>query len=190
MKITILSLMIALTISSLSAGMVPSYSIENNTSFVLNLNSWKANDVDISLKTDQGESLYSERVDPSQKSTRKYNLGYLPKGTYFIQVSDDLREVEYRLEVTKKRKVIVVDENTFFHPFIKLKGEKLDVNMLPLGKEVTIYCYDQFGELLYSDKFDNQNTINKRLDISQLEAGDYNLNITIGKRHFYQPFTK
>ena len=146
--------------------------------------------MNISLLTQDGEEIYSESIQPAIKRHRKYNLELLPKGNYKLVVSDDLRTVTYAIEIAYGADIEVSEGKTSFIPQVSLTEDKIDINLLAQNEKVRISLYDNDGNNLYYENINNSMVVEKRLDISNLDNGDYTLSMYVGDRWYNNTFEK
>ena len=99
-------------------------------------------------------------------------------------ISDDFKSVTYDMEVTQDAVARVSEGKTAFKPQVVWTGEAIDLSLLSLGKKVYITFYDDYGNDLYAEKFENSSIITKRLNIAGLERGSYTLSIKAGDKNY------
>lgn len=189
MKSIILSLVLALTLGVSKAATLPTIKKDVNKSFVLNLKDWNKSDLKVSIISDEGVTVFSETLKQF-KPSRKYNLKYLSTGSYNVQLSDDYKTITYTISVNDTDVVINEDENVVFKPFIKQTKDAIDINILSLGNEVNITLIDENGNEIFNEKRENEKTISKRLNISELDNGQYTVSVQVNDFWYSQLITK
>ena len=189
MKSIILSLVLALTLGVSKAATLPTIKEDVNKSFVLNLKDWNQSDLEVAIISDEGVTVFSETLKEFQPS-RKYNLKYLSVGNYHVQLSDDYKTVTYTIAVNDSDVVIDEVEKVVFRPFISHHQDAIDINVLALGNEVNIYLTDAYGNEIFHEKRENEKTITKRLNISELRSGQYSVNVQVNDFWYSQLITK
>lgn len=102
MKNLLLILTMAFTIN-VSAGDLPTLKVIEDKTFVLNTNDWKNSELNVSFYNKEGEEIYSENIQPSKLSQRKFNLQVLRKGTYQVIVSGDTGMITYEIKLTDRK---------------------------------------------------------------------------------------
>ena len=117
----------------------------------------------------------------------KYDLNELAIGEYTF-IIDDLMKVErFKLNVTQEGVDFdsPVAEITY-KPVVWLNADKkADFNLLALNNDVKVELIGDEGILL-SESFEDRNVINKRYDLSDLDAGEYTLKVFIKDEVFYR----
>lgn len=101
MKNLLLIPFLVLVLTSVKAADFPTLTIAEDKAFVLNINDWNHNELNISFLTPEGIEIYSERIQPTGDSQKKYNLQILKKGTYQVIVSSGTRNITYDIEITE-----------------------------------------------------------------------------------------
>ncbi len=189
MKSIILSLVLAFTLGVSKAATLPTIKEDVNKSFVLNLKDWNKSDLEVSIISEDGLTIFSETLKEF-KPSRKYNLKYLTAGNYSIKLSDDYKIITYTINVNNSDVVINEDEKVVFRPFIKYSKDAIDINVLALGNEVNISLIDANGNEIFNEKRENEKTIAKRLNISELRSGEYSVSVKVNDFWYSQLITK
>lgn len=155
----------------------------NNSSFIIQLSDIKY-DTKCLLKNQQGVILYKEDIARAQIFHRSLNLIELPDGTYELQIEDD-----YKTETTSltksNGKVMATNQIkiTTFKPQIVLKDTQLNVSLLALNNEkLTVSILDENQNIILEKKLSGSVNLGQSYDLSQLNAGDYTIQLyTNGK---------
>ena len=109
----------------------------------------------IQIKDENEAILHEERVTDQNAFSKKYNLENLPKGVYFVEISDDLREVIQPFEVTNSK--ITINPTTrkeIYKPAFHFSNNKLNINLLALNSnKVVVEIFDNQNQLIYTQKF-------------------------------------
>jgi hypothetical protein len=155
----------------------------NNSSFIIQLSDIKY-DTKCLLKNQQGVILYKEDIARAQIFQRSLNLIELPDGTYELQIEDD-----YKTETTSltksNGKVMTANQIkiTTFKPQIVLKDTQLNVSLLALNNEkLTVSILDENQNIILEKKLSGSVNLGQSYDLSQLNAGDYTIQLyTNGK---------
>jgi hypothetical protein len=155
----------------------------NNSSFIIQLSDIKY-DTKCLLKNQQGVILYKEDIARAQIFQRSLNLIELPDGTYELQIEDD-----YKTETTNltksNGKVMATNQIkiTTFKPQIVLKDTQLNVSLLALNNEkLTVSILDENQNIILEKKLSGSVNLGQSYDLSQLNAGDYTIQLyTNGK---------
>ena len=97
----LLLILLAVVALEVSAADLPSIKVVEEKTFLLNVNDWKGEELNISLLNMKGEEVYSEIIQPSKVYYKKYNLQVLRKGSYQVIVSSGINSISYNIEVTE-----------------------------------------------------------------------------------------
>ena len=97
----LLLILLAVVALEVSAADLPSIKVVEEKTFLLNVNDWKGEELNISFLNMKGEEVYSEIIQPSKVYYKKYNLQVLRKGSYQVIVSSGINSISYNIEVTE-----------------------------------------------------------------------------------------
>jgi hypothetical protein len=151
--------------------------LSNDTeSAIVKINNAKMVNYEIKLVDEYGDRLYSMKTKAPQNELKKrYDLTNLEDGVYWYTVEIDKEKVTKQLAI-KNGVVEVVDIRKSVEPYFQQKDNYIDLSMLNYGKEdIKIYVYDQSSALIDKAELGNDFTINKRVDLSELRPGNYNI---------------
>lgn len=161
---------------------------ETPKSIIVSTSEWKAPQVNVLIKENNGGTVYNEMLNTG-KTDRKFNLKGMAKGTYTLEISDDLKITSQQFTITESDVVVDKTVNTIFKPVVVSKDNKIDVNLLNLSKNASIHIQDKYEGTIYSQQ-QNTSSVNKRFDISSLPSGSYSVNIDVDGRTYVHDFTK
>lgn len=189
------SLIFALPIllaGNLSASVTNTLKIEtdpNEKSIYLSFNGDESNDVLIQIKDDNEAILHQEQVTNQKAFTKKFNLKNLPEGVYFINVSDELKEIVQPFEISLTS--IKIDPSNRFEnykPVYRFKNNKLDINLLAINSnKVYVEVFDFQNQSIFDQEFENAGKpFGERLDLSKLEKGNYRIKVIAGNHTYYK----
>lgn len=125
--------------------------------------------VKVTITDAKGEMVFTEKVDSHGGFTRPYNFSQLPKGDYTIQVDDIIGTYSEKLSYQDKNWVTRIS---------KIEGaeNKFIVAIPSQGKqEVTVYVYDQFQELVFTDHLFNEGDFAKVYHLKDLQGATIQL---------------
>ncbi|WP_235298108.1 T9SS type A sorting domain-containing protein [Portibacter marinus] len=121
---------------------------------------------------------------------RKYNLKYLPNGTYNMVIESDTKKAIHKLVVTNQSISISKDKNgVVFKPTIKKTENGIDLNQLALGRAVEVTISDSNG-VFFTQNYKGITSINRRFDISKLPAGIYTVAVSGENQYDTYSFVK
>jgi hypothetical protein len=159
----------------------PSLKIVNGEKKVLTLISNNANNTNVTIRIfdEQGIGLLKDDIAVDSKFTKSYDLSKLPKGTYEVEIEDDLSFRKYIVTTTSNTlEIIQNSEEKIFKPMIKLEKNIVLFNMLNLKSgEVELAFNNEQGDEIYFEKIQNMTTIHKSFDLSKLASGRYSISV-------------
>lgn len=180
MKNLILILLCVVAFNNINAADLPSLTIDTDKSVVLDFNDWNLTALNVSITDNSGVEIYEDTILPTKTRTQKFNLKNLPRGYYNVVVSDDYKSVKYGVKVSNKSVVSVSEGSTSYFPQINTTREVIDINLLALSKRVNIALTDEEGNHIYNEVIKNNPAITKRLNIANLDSGNYTLRVNFG----------
>lgn len=129
--------------------------------------------LEVSIKSNESGTVYYYKSKKAQQAYRgKFNFSEMPEGDYLISVHCGQESYNSELTITKDNLVTgpVVHAVS---PFVQQVDNKLNVTCLnPSEKQVYFNIYHK-GDHVFGTKLGKEFCIQKRLDISDLEEGDY-----------------
>ncbi len=141
----------------------------------------------IRIEDEAGVILWEENLQVTGDVAKKYNLTHLPDGRYYALVSDEIRTITQPLTIRKSRATIIGTERIVnFKPMVFQHEDKLDINWLTAGEEVSLKLFDQNGNVVMKQIFNEGTTLHKRLSLEQLPAGNYTLKLQTPKANYYR----
>ncbi len=156
--------------------------IEDAKTVVVSFNNTASGDMSIVLEDANGSNFASDKVKPSARFAKKYNLSQLETGKYRLVVTKNFVKTVQPFELTSRNIILSASERREkFIPTISQKGKKLDVNVL-LGNysNIIVKMYDNEGQKTFEDKNYVVLTLNKRYDLSKVAAGSYIVEVVAG----------
>lgn len=177
---------------NLSASATNTLKIEtdaNQKSILLSFNVSQNSNVLIQIKDDNGAVLHAEEVVAQNEFAKKFNLAKLPEGTYYLEVSDELKDVVQPIEVFDSNIVLNPSSRAeYYKPVYRFQNKKLDINLLALSNaKINLEIFDFENHLVFSQTFENVNkTFGQRFDLSKLGDGKYTVRITTGNHIYYK----
>lgn len=151
--------------------------LSNDTeSAIVEISNAKMVNYEIKLVDEYGDRLYSMKTKAPQNELKKrYDLTALEDGVYWYTVKIDKEKITKQLEI-KNGVVEVVDIRKSVEPYIQLKDNYVDLSMLNYGEEdIKIYVYDDRSSLIDKAELGNDFSIHKRVNLSELRPGSYDL---------------
>jgi hypothetical protein len=161
--------------------------VENSKTVMVSLNNNANGEMTITLEDAFGEKFASDAVKPTAHFAKRYNLAQLETGKYRIVLTKNAVKTIQPFELTNRNVILNESERKEkFLPSISQKGRKLDVNVL-LGNysNITVKMYNNEGMTTFEDKKYVVLTLNKRYDLSTLNAGTYVVEVIAGDETQY-----
>jgi hypothetical protein len=135
---------------------------------------------EINISDSNGNMIYSyETKDSKANFNQTLDFSKLEHGLYKMNVKMDGAEYEKSISVNKSG-VSVEKSTKKTDPIFQLKNNVITVSHLNHSNEkVSVYLY-QNGGLVWEKELENKFAINKGIDISKLDRGNYNLVLLSG----------
>ncbi|MGJ8743499.1 hypothetical protein [Polaribacter sp.] len=143
----------------------------------------------ISLKNNNGRTIYNQEILISGKFSRVFNLTALKKGNYTAELHKDF-EIIVKPFTVKEGEVSfsISKEYTIMKPVIRTEKNRLLISKINSSKEpidITIYYKD---ELIYSETFKEGPVFHKVFRLLKDKTGDYKVIINSDNKSFVKEF--
>ena len=128
------------------------------------------------IKDQQGLILYKEAIAISGNYKKGFDLTALPNGDYFFELDTDMEIVVIPFEVKASEVEFKKEEkSTIFKPVVRVKDNlvlmsRTSFDGAPL--QCKIY-YAENSDLVLSEKFEDEQVVQRVYDFSQAKKGDY-----------------
>ncbi len=157
-----------------------------NKVFALIIDDSKLTDVTIKIMDQEGLVLLNEKASISDKASKSYNLSNLPSGIYEIEIEDNNSFRKQIIKLTyNKLEVLKEKQRKIYKPTIQKEGDYILLNALVLdGGEVEVAIFDKEGVELFSEKFENTQTIHRQYNIAELKSTNCSVRVIIGEKEF------
>ncbi len=157
-----------------------------NKVFALIIDDAKLTNINIKITDTEGFVLLNEKAKINNKVSKSYNLSTLPSGIYEIELEDD---ISFRKQIVKltfdKLEVLEEKERKIYKPVVKKDGDYILLNALILGeKGVEVAIFDEKGIELFSEKFENVQTIHRKYNIADINTKNCSVRVIIGEKDF------
>jgi len=142
--------------------------------------------LEITVTNHDGEILYYKKTTKRYSAYKKvFDFSALGVGNYCVCVNFGNKSITRKVDVTND-KIDVGPPQRLFEPYFCLKDKKLNVSLFNCPqKQVYVNVYKS-GEHVTSLKLGKDLTIQKRLDLSKLGKGEYEIVLTdYFKDHVY-----
>lgn len=128
---------------------------------------------EMSIETEKGDLVYYKQTTKASTEYQKiFDFANLEKGKYVLNLKVNDTNVIREFEVNNNS-IVVGDSKMRFDPYFSFKNDLLKFSYLNFDQEnynLKIYCND---ELCYNKRIGNEFAIQKGLDLSKLEKGNY-----------------
>jgi hypothetical protein len=153
---------------------------------IVNFGDVQKEEITIKILDGDENTLMRETVKNVKGFTKKYNMSRLNDGNYkMIITKTTIRTVQPFTIEDGVVKMSETEKKEKFLPLISFKDEKLDVNVL-LGNysNIIVKLYDNEGKEIMADKHLAEFKLNKRYNLSNLQAGVYVAEVLAGDETF------
>lgn len=143
--------------------------------------------VEVSVKDKNGEIIYHERSENLNLS-KKYDLKNLPMGDYYMEIESltKIKVVPFKV-LSNSIDLIEADEVSYYKPIVRKEGTGVLISKLALNNEnLEIFLYDASGNILYTEKLEGNAVLKRKLNLMNLNSGDYNLVLRSNGKTFYE----
>ena len=193
-RIFILSFVIATTLVSqltLAGGAFRANAItgkENKAILEISDNADKKYEISI-LDASGDEVYYSKVLGEQQNFKRMYDLSKLDNGVYNVKVKTD-GELNEQFVTVSSKGIEVGETIKEAHPFFSYKGNSLILTYLNYRSEaMNLSVYNSDG-LIWSKEMGDNFDLQKAIDLSKLEKGDYKVVLASENRNYEYNLTK
>lgn len=140
----------------------------------------------IELLDQQGIILTSTKVK-SINYQSIFDLTVLPDGKYFLSIQLGTKEWVQPIKLESDK--VNIDKNAireYFSPVFHPNGNKLDLILLnQFLSPVEIHILNENGQAVFNEKLGSVLRVEKRFDLSTLEAGTYTMVVNAHDRNYY-----
>lgn len=145
---------------------------------------------EVYLKDTQGVLLYKEKFEDEEFSN-KFDLAALPTGTYFFEINGQTKIRVLPFMVSANNVEFIEEATTFFKPIVRFKNDIVYVSKFTLTYvDLNIFLYDDDNNLIYNNELSGDSSLALKLNISNLDAGSYNLVLKSGGKMFNEIIEK
>ena len=146
-------------------------------SFILDLKDNNVKMVRVKITDRDERVLLNQKVNTDKHQAKKYNLKNLPMGVYTLSVEDEQRVVKHDMMIVNGTlKIDRKNPVTIFKPTIHKSGNQLDMNLLKVDNSSTeVRILNESGRLVFTEDITETGSIQRRYNVSLLEAGKYDM---------------
>ena len=130
----------------------------------------------INIKDSFGIVLYND-IYTGVEFTKKFDLTSLPNGNYYFEIEGQTKIKMIPFTVILNNIDFQKEEETiFFKPIIRFKENVVYISKLALKKgKMKIKIYDDNSNLIYTEDLKEKLYLDRKLNLSMLESGSYNI---------------
>ena len=153
----------------------------NNSSIVL-----------IQIKDNNEVILHQEKITNQKAFSKKFNLKNLPKGEYFLEISDEIKDVIQPIEVSDSNvEIDPLNRSEHYKPVYVFNHNMLAVNFLALKNDkLTVQISNSQNREIFTQEFETGGLpFGKRFDMSKLEKGKYTVKVIAKEGVYYKTIT-
>ncbi|MDF1694380.1 MAG: hypothetical protein P1U56_01020 [Saprospiraceae bacterium] len=187
MKKRIINLIVAFVFTSMAAiaSNTPSITIAGEKAIVVDTKNWKAASLNVEISNQDGKLVFDDEL--TMDKAKKFNFQNLVDGTYTVTLSDDYKTTIQDFIIKANKIELVAELETNYKPIITLNEDYIDLNYMSKGEKTSISIFDS-NNTVFSVKVENEASINKRLNISDLPKGSYTVYVSSDKESTWKKF--
>lgn len=139
----------------------------------------------ISIEAEDGHIVYyKESNDESPEFKTIFDLSNLNDGGYTVKFKSGNKLVKRDVEITKGE-VSVEAMKTGYDPVFAMNGNVLKISYLNIDRgEMNLLVYNN-GDLIYNRELGNDFNLQKGFDLSDLEKGEYDINLVASGEEYW-----
>lgn len=138
----------------------------------------------ISIKNDNGETVYYKETDGNNKDYRKiFDFSDLDRGIYKLSVSANGLTTEREFKIDNSN-IAVGKEKSLLEPYFGYKNGVLRVSYLNFPEENLSLNFYNGSELVYSKELGKKFNVLEGYDLSKLAKGSYSVVLTSESKNY------
>ena len=158
-------------------------STKESKSLVFEMDSQK--ETTIKFLDADNQIMFSENISAVSYS-KKFNLKNVADGLYYFTTEDALRKITYTISVINSD-VEIISEKESVKPVFKTKDGIIYLNLLNLTKkDVKIEVYDSKNRIVFSEKRENELTIQKAFNFTNAFEDRYTVLVKDSDNTYYE----
>lgn len=141
----------------------------------------------VNVKDDFGFVLYNDTYIGSEFA-RKFDLTSLPNGNYYFEIEGQTKIITIPFKVNSSNVDFQKEEESIFYkPILRMEGDSIYISKVTFNNEpFKIELYDNDSHLLYEEELKGAISLDRKLNISKLESGEYKFMMISKSRVFEQ----
>lgn len=143
-------------------------------------------DTKVSIVDSDGNVIYTDNIQGVELYTKKFDLGNLASGSYFLVVENELREISYNIDVNASD-IEILDRDENAKPVFRKTGEKVFLNLLNLDqKDVKVKVVDSEGRIVFKETISDTMLIEKAFNFENAFDDKYTIMVVDGDNSYYE----
>jgi len=140
--------------------------------------------IGITIEKENGEVVYYKKSkNPLNEYSQVFDFSTTGPGTYRVCVSQGNKSISREMKVTNKE-ILVGQAICFYEPNFSFTNNRLNVSFLNTGTQDVSLSIFQNEKFLWKAKMGDELTIQKYIDFSHLENGEYEVVLDDGYNHY------
>gem|GEM_PF-2718383 len=155
--------------------------------FAVSVAGLEPGEAEFQVKNQRGRVLLSQSIKGAEYQGI-YSLEGMGEGAYTFVLRTSGTEISQPIQLTRRAVLYNLEARTVvYFPEVILKGRQLDVNFLnPALADFTLVLRNEGGHVLYEQTFKGVPDIEKRINLLQVPAGDFYLEMKTPLYHWQQ----
>lgn len=138
----------------------------------------------IRISDENDRNLFEEEITKSRNFNKTYDMSQLPEGNYFLEVEDNKKISEWKIQVSEKVMNIIQISEINIPQFVQ-KDNRVELNINNIAKfDTKLKVFDENGIELYEEELEDTNSVRKIFDFSKVPPINYTIIASIGERNF------
>ncbi len=144
----------------------------------------------VNVKDDFGFVLYNDTYIGSEFA-RKFDLTSLPNGNYYFEIEGQTKIITIPFKVNSSNVDFQKEEESIFYkPILRMDDDSIYISKVTFNNEpFKIELYDNDSHLLYKEELKGAISLERKLNISKLESGEYKF-IMISENRVFEQIVK
>jgi hypothetical protein len=180
---TVIALFIATTINAANVklGLTPNAA----KTLTFSLNDIKQ-ETTIKLIDAEGKMIYTEGITAKEAYIKRFDLGKLEKGNFYLEVENELRVITYDLELGDTA-VVIKKRKEKSKPVFREKGSIVFLNLLNLEKKtIRIKVVDSLDRVVFEETVKDEAIVEKVFNFEDAFEDKYTLIVSDNKETYYK----
>ena len=138
----------------------------------------------IRISDENERSLFEEEIKGNRNFNKTYDMSQLPQGNYFLEVEDNKKISEWKIQVSEKEMNISQISEISIPQFVQ-QNNRVELNLKNIANfDAKLKVIDENGIELYEEDLENTDSVRKIFDFSQVPPINYTIVASIGDRNF------